>query len=180
MDAKTYTQLLNEHRDRVFSRALYVLREHEDAEDVTQEAFLRLWKSGDEIPADRAGFWLQRVVHKLCIDVTRRRKVVRTHFGLPDTDVATRLPAVQESADLSLDLDERQRRVLDAMAALTPETRSVMMMHYFQGMKLREIADILGKTVAALKVQIHRARHTLRPVLEAQNLQPVLVRRQTG
>lgn len=180
MDAKPYTQLLNEHRDRIFSRALYVLRDREDAEDVTQEAFMRLWNSGEKVPADRVGFWLQRVVHNLCIDVTRRRKVIRTHFGQPDTDVTARLPAAQESADLCLDLDERQRQVLDAMAALTPETRSVMMMHYFQGMKLREIADTLGKTVAALKVQIHRARHALRPVLEAQGLHPTLVRRQTG
>jgi RNA polymerase sigma-70 factor (ECF subfamily) len=180
MDATTYTRLLQEHRDRVFSRALYVLRDREDAEDVTQEAFLRLWKSGDEVPADRAGFWLQRVVHNLCIDTTRRRKVIRTHFGRPDTEVAARLPAKPAGTEQRLEMDDRQRQLLDAMAALTPETRSVMMMHYFQGMKLREIAEALGKTVTALKVQIHRARHTLRPVLEAQGLEPALARRQTG
>ncbi|RKZ19369.1 hypothetical protein DRQ50_02240 [bacterium] len=180
MDAKTYTQLLHAHRDRVFSRALYVLRDREDAEDVTQEAFLRLWNHGDDLPAERAGYWLQRVITNLCIDVTRRRKVVRTHFGRPDTDIAPRLAAHEEGADSCLDLDERQHQVLNAMSALTPETRSVMMMHYFQGMKLREIAEALDKTVSALKVQIHRARQTLRPVLEAQGLEPALSRRQTG
>ena len=180
MDARTYTELLSTHRDRVFSRALYVLRDREDAEDVTQEAFLRLWKSGEEIPDDRAGFWLARVVHNLCIDMTRRRKVVHTHFGRPDTEAAERLPAVAADPDWLLQLDERQQQVIDAMATLPPETRSVMMMHYFQGMKLREIADALGKSVSALKVQIHRARHSLRPVLEAEGFGNTLARRQTG
>ena len=180
MDAATYTRLLREHRDRIFSRALYVLRDREDAEDVTQEAFLRLWKSGEEIPDDRAGFWLQRVVHNLCIDVTRRRKVVHSHFGRPDTEAADRLPTAAADPDWRLQMDQRQQQVVDAMAALSPETRSVMMMHYFQGMKLREIADTLGKSVSALKVQIHRARHSLRPVLEAEGFGDNLVRRETG
>jgi RNA polymerase sigma-70 factor (ECF subfamily) len=180
MDARTYTELLSTHRDRVFSRALYVLRDREDAEDVTQEAFLRLWRTGDEVPADRAGFWLQRVAHNLCIDVTRRRKVVRSHFGQPDPDAAELLSAGTVDPDWHLLLDERQQQLIGAMAVLPAETRSVMMMHYFQGMKLREIAEALDKTVAALKVQIHRARRSLRPVLEAEGFGANLTRRQTG
>ncbi len=66
------------------------------------------------------------------------------------------------------------------MAALPAETRSVMMMHYYQGMKLREIADCLGKTVAALKVQIHRARKTLRPLLEAEGCGAPTARSEMG
>ncbi len=179
MDAATYTHLLQEHRDRVFSRALYVLRDREDAEDVTQEAFLRLWRSGTDVPADRAGFWLQRVVHNLCIDQTRRRKVVRAHFGNPDAEAVEGLvdPA---GHGWSEGLDDRQHALLEAMATLSAETRSVMMMHYYQGMKLREIADILGKTVAALKVQIHRARTTLRPLLEAGGCSAPTARSHTG
>ncbi|MCP4574240.1 MAG: RNA polymerase sigma factor [bacterium] len=179
MDATTYTRVLNEHRDRVFSRALYVLRDREDAEDVTQEAFLRLWRTGEAIPADRAGYWLQRVVHNLCIDQTRRRKVVRARFGQPDTEATDRLVA-PDSGHWATDLDGNQEALLNAMAALPAETRSVMMMHYYQGMKLREIAACLGKTVAALKVQIHRARKTLRPLLEAQGCGAPTARSETG
>lgn len=182
MDARTYTDLLNEHRDRVFSRALYVLRDREDAEDVTQEAFLRLWRQGDDVDPGRVAGWLTRVVHNLCIDQTRRRKVVSTHFGQADTEAAARLPALGPAADpdRALRLDQRQQLVLDAMATLSVETRSVMMMHYFQGMKLQEIADTLGKTVSALKVQIHRARKSLRTVLAADGDWEPAARRETG
>jgi len=179
MDAPTYTQVLNEHRDRVFSRALYVLRDREDAEDVTQEAFLRLWRSGDDVPGDRAGYWLQRVVHNLCIDQTRRRKVVRARFGQPDAEAVDRLVAPAGGA-WAAGLNETQETLLTAMATLPADTRSVMMMHYYQGMKLREIADCLGKTVAALKVQIHRARKTLRPLLEAEGCGAPTARSETG
>jgi RNA polymerase sigma-70 factor (ECF subfamily) len=178
MDAQTYTRVLGEHRDRVFSRALYVLRDREDAEDVTQEAFLRLWRAGDDVPSDRAGYWLQRVVHNLCIDQTRRRKVVRARFGQPDTEAVDRLVAPDGS--WAAGLDDTQEALLTAMASLPAETRSVMMMHYYQGMKLREIADCLGKTVAALKVQIHRARKTLRPLLEAEGCGVPTARSETG
>ena len=182
MDARTYTKLLNEHRDRVFSRALYVLRDREDAEDVTQEAFLRLWRSGDDVAPGHVGGWLQRVVHNLCIDQARRRKVVRTHLGRPDPGGAAELVAsgAESAPEWALQLDERQRRLLDAMATLTPETRSVMLMHYFQGMKLQEIADALGKTVSALKVQVHRARRSLRCVLEAEENWAPTAGRETG
>lgn len=180
MDAATYNRVLHEHRDRVFSRALYVLRDREDAEDVTQEAFLRLWRTGAEVPPDRAGYWLQRVVHNLCIDQTRRRKVIRTRFGQPDTEAAERLPDPEAHTAWSDGLDDTQEALLAAMSTLPAETRSVMMMHYFQGMKLREIAEALGKTVAALKVQIHRARKTLRPLLEAEGFRAPTARSETG
>jgi len=182
MDAITYTKLLREHRDQVFSRALYVLRDREDAEDVTQEAFLRLWRTGDDVDPERLGSWLARVVHNLCIDQTRRRKVVRTHFGQPDVEAAERLPAAAFGTDPEwrVALDEKQQLLLDAMAVLSAETRSVMMMHYFQGMKLHEIAEALDKTVSALKVQVHRARKSLRTVLESNGDFAPAAKRETG
>lgn len=182
MDAATYTRLLCEHRDRVYSRALYVLRDREDAEDVTQEAFLRLWQQGDGIDPQKIAGWLARVVHNLCIDQTRRRKVVRTRFGRPDPAAADLLPAGGALGDpeWSLRLDQRQQLVLDAMATLPAETRSVMMMHYFQGLRLQDVAAALGKTETAIKVQVHRARRSLRAVLEQDADLAPLVRRQTG
>lgn len=182
MDAATYTSLLAEHRDRVFSRALYVLRDREDAEDVTQEAFLRLWRQGDEVDPGKVAGWLARVVHNLCIDQTRRRKVVRTRFGQADPDAVELLPASGPLGDpeWAVRLDQRQQRVLDALATLPVETRSVMMMHYFQGMRLQDVAAALGKTESAVKVQVHRARKSLRAVLADDGDHDSQARRRTG
>jgi len=183
MNASIYTDLLLEHSDRLYGRALYILRDADEAADVTQEVFLRLWRARAEVDADKVPAWLSRVTHNLCIDAIRRRKVVSAHLGTADVEITERLAApasVHNDPELGLQLENRQRRLLDAMAELPPETRSVMMMHYFEGMKLREIAEALGKTVSALKVQIHRARRTLRTVLEADEAWSPAARREMG
>lgn len=168
MNKPRFTELLQTHRNRIYSHALYCLRDPEDAEDITQETFVRLWEQQQPIDPDRTGAWLTRVVHNLCIDQTRRRKAIRSNFGQPDTTACENLKAPKNAIydpEYQLDLDQRQAALLDALATLPAETRSIMIMHYFQGMKLQEIATALDKTVSALKVQIHRARKSLRLVL---------------
>lgn len=174
--------MLESNRDRVYNQALYCLRDPEDAQDVTQEAFVKLWRNYENIAPDKAAGWLMRVNHNLCIDLIRRRLSQRKNFGFPDPDAVERLPDVESGNRIeeALQLDQQQRTLLDAMDTLPAETRSVMMMHYFQEMKLQEIAEVVGKTVSALKVQIHRARKSLRLVLTAPCEPGLDVKRETG
>lgn len=171
MNQETFTELLVAHRDRLYSHALYSLRNAHDAEDVTQEAFLKLWRNYQDIDPARAGSWLTRVVHNLCIDQARRHRSRQNNLGHPDVEAVAQLATVDNSPanpEHGLQLNERQQALLNAMATLTPETRSVLIMHYFQDMKLQEIGDVLDKSVSALKVQIHRARKSLRLVLDSR------------
>ena len=174
--------MLECNRDRVYNQAFYCLRDPEDAQDVTQEAFVKLWRHYENIDADKAAGWLMRVIHNLCIDLIRRREAQRKNFGFPDPNALERLPGGGSGNGIeeTLHLNQQQRALLNAMDTLPPETRSVMMMHYFQEMKLQEIAEVLGKTVSALKVQIHRARKSLRLVLTAPCEPGLDVKKETG
>jgi len=170
MKHSTFTELLESHRDRVYTQALYSLRERRDAEDVTQEAFLRLWRQGGEVPADKVAPWLAHVTRNLCIDQCRRRAAARRHLGVADPDAMDSLASTAGADDdplRNLDLDDRQRQLVDALQTLPAETRSVMLMHYYEGRKLADIAVALGKSVSAVKVQVHRARHSLRLAIRA-------------
>ena len=182
MDHALFTQLLEGNRDRIYSHALYCVGDPEDAQDVTQETFVKLWRNYGEISDGKVSGWLMRVAHNLCIDLIRRRQAQRKNFGWPDPDALDRLPAGggRTGPEDALHLDQQQRILLDAMDTLAPETRSVMVMHYFQEMKLQEIAAVLGKTVSALKVQIHRARKSLRLVLTTPCEPDLDVKRETG
>jgi len=184
MDRPTYIKVLETHRDQVYRYALFSLRQAEDAEDVTQEAFLRLWRSGSDLPPDRCGPWLMRVVRNLCVDWARRRQSQRRNFGQPDTEAVDRLPANEEgdhAPDGGLsNLTERQADLLAALDTLTPQAREVVLMHYFQGLKLREIAQILDRKVSSVKVQVHRARKALRLVLDAAAPPALAQERETG
>ncbi len=177
MDPQYLQHHLTEQRDRLYSAALYVLRNEQDAEDVIQEAFLRLWKFPGRIESGKIPAWLRRVVHNLCIDQTRRRKTQAKHLGRPDPYALECLAAGPERRpdELSAEQDE----LLAAMEALAPETRSILVMHYFQGMKLVEIAEVLDLNPSTVKVRIHRARRSLRRELEPQP-EAFAARQETG
>jgi RNA polymerase sigma-70 factor (ECF subfamily) len=182
MDQLLFTELLEGNRNKVYSHALYCLRDPDDALDVTQDAFVKLWSSGAEVQSGKEPGWLMRVVHNLCIDLIRRRQSQKRNFGHPDPEAIDRLKADGHGTDpeRNLVLDQQQRALLEAMETLAPETRSLMIMHYFQEMKLQEIAEVLDKTVSALKVQMHRARKSLRLVLTAPCEPDMNVKRETG
>lgn len=177
MDRKTLQQHLVENRDRLYSAAHYVLRNEQDAEDVIQEAFLRLWRFPGRIEPDKVPAWLRRVVHNLCIDQTRRRKSRARHLGRPDEHALERLQA--EPAGEPVELAVPQQELLEALGTLSPETRSILVMHYFQGLKLTEIAEMLEMNPSSVKVRVHRARRALRLVLEPYR-ESFATRQETG
>jgi len=176
-----FKEILRLHRDRVFSYALYYLRDRDDAEDVTQDAFLRLWQKRREVDPQRTEAWLVRVAHNLCIDRTRRLKTVRKRLGNPDQRIVADIPATGggSAPDHRLQRDQTRAVLLEAMAGLKEETRSALIMHYFQGLKLDEVADILGKKTSTVKVQLHRARRALRRVLDPGDDMTPAMKRET-
>ncbi len=178
MDRTTFNRVLTDQRHRVYSHAMQCLRDPDDAADVTQEAFLRLWRRGPDVDDERLAAWLTRVTHNLCIDHSRRAKTVRNRLGRPDPTALDELSTRPEQIDPAGD---RRQEMLDALETLPAETRSIMLMHYYQGLKLREIADMLGKNVNSLKVRIHRARKALRDVLDETTVDAIsAARRESG
>ena len=177
MNRTTFNRVLADQRHRIYGHALQCLRNPEDAADITQEAFLRLWRRGPDVDDERLAAWLTRVVHNLCIDHTRRAQTVRNRLGRLDPTALEELTA--GTGDGHTYDDERQE-MLAALQTLPAETRSIMFMHYYQGLKLREIADLLDKNVNSLKVRIHRARKVLREVLDATAADATPARRESG
>lgn len=168
MDRNTFTKLLKLHGDRIYSYVLYFLGEREEAEDATQEVFLRLWQRCPATDQSGAAAWMMKVAHNLCIDAVRRRGRERKRIRAIPAHSLANLPArasSQTDPEQCLQLDERQRLLLSALATLPATTQSVLLMHYFQGLKCREIAHILDVGESTIKVRIHRGRRALRQVL---------------
>ena len=178
MNRTTFNRVLTDQRHRIYGHALQCLRNPDDAADITQETFLRLWRRGPDVDDERLAAWLTRVVHNLCIDHTRRAQTVRNRLGRPDP---TALDELTARADTAAADDDESQAMLAALQTLPAETRSIMLMHYYQGLKLREIADLLDKNVSSLKVRIHRARKALREVLdETTSRHQIPARRESG
>ncbi len=167
MEKARFECVLRDHRDRIYGHALRCLRDADDAADVTQEVFLRLWRRGpDWDDPDRIAAWLTRVTHNLCIDRTRRGQTVQRYLGRPDPDALAELPAAGAPAPDAACDEGPDADLADALDALPAASRSLILMHYWQGLRLREIADSLEVSENTLKVRLHRARKALRGLLD--------------
>jgi RNA polymerase sigma-70 factor (ECF subfamily) len=175
MDRAFFQELLQKHRDRVFSHARYVLHNREDAEDVAQEVFVKLWEHGRDVDPAKTEAWIMRVTHNACIDCCRRRSrnrkgEDRLHFDSPGAGLNCDDPSVL------YELNETQRALLSAMDALPASVRSLILMHYFQDMPMEQIGETVGMTPNAVKVAVHRGRKLLRKTLLARG-EPVQERK---
>lgn len=174
MERARFDRILECQRHRVYGFALRCLRDPDDAEDITQEAFLRLWRRGPDLDDERLIGWLICVTHNLCIDRSRRDKVRNRYSARSDAAALADLPAAAEPPAAPA---EDHADLLAAVGALPVATRSLLWLHYWQGLKLGEIAAALGVNQSTVKVRLHRARRALRDVL-AQPPAGLIVHRQ--
>ena len=169
-DQDAFEQLVRAYDQSVLRLAMNLLRSQEDARDVFQEAFLRVYRSIHSFRFDCSFHtWLYRIVTNICLDYLRKRKVRKEE------------PAVVETSDGPLDRmndyeeeaahanPERQlwnrqlhRRIEGALAGLTPRERMVFELRHYQGLRLRNIGEILGTSEEAAKNCLFRATQKMR------------------
>jgi RNA polymerase sigma-70 factor (ECF subfamily) len=160
-DERAYRQLVDRHLDRTLAFAQRVLGNRTEAEDVLQEAFLRVWKKAPTWTEDGARFstWFYRVVLNLCID--RKRKPA--HAALPDDyEFADSAPI----ADAQIEEAQASELVEKALAALPDRQREAVVLCYYQGLSNKDAAEILSVRVKALESLLVRARRNLLVLLE--------------
>jgi RNA polymerase sigma-70 factor (ECF subfamily) len=153
--------------------AYNVLHSEEDARDVYQEAFLRVYRNLSKFRFDCSfSTWLYRIVANLCLDQIRRRKVrkeesssVDTHDG--EVDRFQFVPEARADVDPQRQLmsAEVKSRVQEVLEQLTPRERIVFEMRHFQGMRLRAIGEALHVTEEAAKNCLFRATQKMRAAL---------------
>jgi len=172
-NAEAFEQLVRSYDQTVLRMATNLLHSQEDARDIYQEAFLRVYRKLPQFRFDCSfSTWLYRIVANLCLDQLRKRKVrkeegstVATPSG--EMDRFQLLPEHRADVDpqrqlMSSELSQRINGVLDT---LTPRERLVFEMRHYQGMRLRAIGESLGVTEEAAKNCLFRATQKMRAAL---------------
>ncbi len=142
-----------------YQQALYwhvrrMVVNHEDANDVVQEAFIKAWKALKDFRGDSALFtWLYRIATNETLSFLKRR---RTRYFLPLNDVEGDL-AEQLESDTHYDGDEIDRQIRLAILSLPPKQRMVFSLRYYDEMKYEDMAQVLGTSEGALKASYHHA-----------------------
>lgn len=172
-DQYAFERLVRAYDQSVLRLALNLLRSPEDASDVYQEAFLRVYRNLHSFRFDCSFHtWLYRIVTNLCLDHMRKRKVRREESTALDGETGglDRLEILAEhraEGDPQRSLMSRQtnERIHSALGSLTPRERLVFEMRHFQGMRLRAIGEVLGTTEEAAKNCLFRATQKMRAAL---------------
>lgn len=177
-DRIAFEELFHLYRDDVFRFAYLVVRDSNLAQDVVQEAFLKVFRSIVKFQF-RSSFksWLYRVAVNEAITLLRRRKVKEELDPAPD---ATRLnTAAQNAREWQPEeavLESEERRLLRwAIGQLDPVHRSVVVLKYFHEFSDTEIAAVIGCPPGTVKSRLHRARELLRNAMARQMGRPDLV-----
>lgn len=169
-DHEAFERLVRQYDSSVLRLAMNLLRSEEDAHDVYQEAFLRVYKNLHLFRFDCSfGTWIYRIVTNLCLDQLRRRKVRREESSLVETEsgVRDRADAVREDralGDPQRHLLNRQlgERIEAVLGGMTARERMVFELRHYHGMRLRAIGEALGTTEEAAKTCLFRATQKMR------------------
>lgn len=154
-----YQQAITQHRQRVFSFAHYSLRAKEDAEDITQEVFIKLWQHWQKIDHSKLGAWLMRVAHNAVIDHVRKQKNVASQtddYAEPEEQAAEVLTEQQ------VDDGRFKEELMASIKLLDDPFRSIIIMRDIQGMSYSDIQHTLDMSESQVKVYLHRGRRKLR------------------
>lgn len=172
-DSAAFETLVQSYDQAVLRLACNLLRNEQDAFDIYQETFLRVYRNLNQFRFDCSfKTWLYRIVTNLCLDQLRKKKVrkeepttVTTASG--EVDRMAVVPEVNPLGDPQRNLmsAQLQGRIERVLSELTPRERMVFEMRHYQGMRLRAIGEVLGTTEEAAKNCLFRATQKMRSAL---------------
>jgi RNA polymerase sigma-70 factor, ECF subfamily len=168
-DVGAFERLVEKYRDRVWRLAFNVLRDREDAWDVTQEAFIRAWQGLPTFRGHAAFYtWLFRIVLNVAADRARQRAARGRAFGterVPEEEWERTTVDQAATPDDEARRAEQRERIRRALAALSPAHRAIIMLSDLEGLSYREIAEVLDIPMGTVMSRLHNARKRLRDVL---------------
>ena len=160
-DHDAFAVLVNASIPRLEAVARLILRDHELARDAVQDTFIRAWR---DLPGlrdpDRFDAWLHRLVVNACLDTLRKRK--RRPMEVELTPLAP--PSIGDETGAIMDRDQLER----AFRQLDPGQRAVLVLHYYIGMSVPQVAETLGVPLGTAQSRLARALATMRSTLGAQ------------
>jgi RNA polymerase sigma-70 factor (ECF subfamily) len=160
----TWDEVVRTHSARVYRLAYRLTGNVPDAEDLTQEVFVRVFRSLPSYTPGTFEGWLHRITTNLFLDMARRKQRIRFE-GLGE-DAAGRLSGDELTPAQAFDARHLDGDVQDALAALAPEYRAAVVLCDIEGLSYEEVAVTLGVKLGTVRSRIHRGRAQLRVALE--------------
>jgi RNA polymerase sigma-70 factor (ECF subfamily) len=161
-DTTAFAELYDKHVVRIYRHIYYLVSDGREAEDLTAQTFLKAWEAIDRYKERGAPFvaWLLRIGHNLTVSHLRSK---RDHSALDEGYIDQKLNRNPEEA---LERSSEEHSVREALMGLRDEQRQVIMLRFVEELDYREVAEMIGKSVPAVRVIQHRALGNLRKLMQ--------------
>lgn len=163
MDDQTFSDLYEKYAGDVLRFSFFYLGDRQQAEDVTQDVFVRLLTHTPELAPGKEKAWLLKVAMNRCRDIWRAAWVKRVVLGSPAMELT---PAPGQIGDAL-----ERRELLAAIRRLPPDFRDAVLLHYYQGYAINEIADMLNVPEGTVSSRLSRGRKKLQEILKESEAQ---------
>lgn len=158
-DGEGFAALMERYRHRAYGLALGFCGNHDDAMDAVQKSFIRIHRTLDRFQVGQPFFpWMYRIVRNTALNQRRDESRHRGDCPLEWVTEPANLPSPLQAAEA----EDLRRRLWDAVESLSDELREVFLLYTFQGLKYREIADMLGVPLGTVMSRLHGARQKIR------------------
>lgn len=170
-DEGAFDQLVERYQGRAYRLAWSLLRDPEDARDISQEAFLRVYQSASRFRGDaRFSTWFYRIIVNLALDERRRRRwwqsSVEPDRGDEEVALVERQPAGDPDPGERVTEEQAVSRLWDAVRGLSPQQRAAVVLSVQEQLSTAEIAAVLDISEPTVRVHLHRAVQALRKTLK--------------
>ena len=169
-DMAAFEELVARHRDKIYARAFSMMRNEDEALDLSQEAWVKGWQRLEQFHGDSSfGTWMTRITINLCLDALRRRKRQRTDsIELMDEEsggVERQMPVVTVNPTEGMERAELRKRIDQALAQLSDEHRTALVLHEFEDLEYKEIAKVMGCSIGTVMSRLFYARRRMAALL---------------
>ena len=165
-DMAAFEELVARHRDKLYARAYSMMRNEEEAIDLSQEAWVKGWQRLAQFHGESSfGTWMTRIVINLCLDELRKQKRQRTEsieaMGEDSGGVERQMPIVTINPTAGLERAELRQRIDRALGQLSYEHRTVLILHEFEELEYKEIAKVMDCSIGTVMSRLFYARRKM-------------------
>ena len=165
-----FEELVARHRDKIYARAFSMVRNEDDAIDLSQEAWVKGWQRLKQFQGDSSFVtWMTRIVINLCLDYLRKQKRHRTEsieeMEEESGGVERQMPVVNVNPTEGLERGELRQRIDRALGQLSHEHRTVLILHEFEDLEYKEIAKRMQCSIGTVMSRLFYARRKMASLL---------------
>ena len=172
-DSNAFSVLVDRYKDLVFTLSLKMLKNREEAEEVAQDTFIKVFKSLSKFKGDsKFSTWIYKVTYNSCLDRLKKNKKHQLKVAI-DEYTEHQVKTIDNALENMVE-EERQQAIKGCLELLPPDDSFLLTLYYFEEQSLDEIAKVVGLTANNVKVKLFRSRKKLTSILKA-NLEPEII-----